>query len=245
MKGTKEFYFSITRVSLTENSNFAISANDVATNGKALKYTDLKKANVGINQTVNGKLKRMKAGRDYNRAKIEYYIDRDGDFKISEDDGKPLDINSTETVSEFSKDGYVTILVRVPAAEESNKCTYEGYVDGYFRASLYSIRGAKVTSLKDRVFGEYSKGNGESVTLDWSDVEIARLEEYMTITCKNPNDFTNDPQKLQNKTGVVIVPNSYVGNAKIGTASFMIKGTGKYSGTKKVTFKIVSKDKAR
>ncbi len=258
LKGTKEFYFSITRVSLTENSNFAISANDVATNGKALKYTDLKKANVGINQTVNGKLKRMKAGRDYNRAKIEYYIDRDGDFKISEDDGKPLDINSTETVSEFSKDGYVTILVRVPAAE-SNKCTYEGYVDGYFRASLYSIKGAKVTSLKDRVFGEYSKGNGESVTLDWSDVEIARLEEYMTITCKNPNgedvlecqertgkyDFTNDPQKLQNKTGFVIVPNSYVGNAKIGTASFMIKGTGKYSGTKKVTFKIVSKDKAR
>ena len=67
-------------------------------------------------------------------------------------------------------------------------------------------------------------------------------KEIMWIR-KAETEYLVRPSILETE-GFVIVPNSYKKNNKVGTASFIIRGTGKYAGTKRVTFKILSKQQS-
>ena len=61
---------------------------------------------------------------------------------------------------------------------------------------------------------------------------------------KADTEYQIRPNVLDSGDGFLIVPNSYKKNNKVGTASFEIRGTGKYAGTKRVTFKILSKQQS-
>ncbi len=254
LSGKRNFTFKITPADMTEDINFSISAKEVATGGKDLVYADLKKAGVGVMQSVNGKNKKLSAGRDYDKNAVKYYIDMNNNYEIDDSDIEITDkITSKDTVNEFKEKGFLTILVRVHALESNPKCNYRGYVDGYFRVAMWDIKKVKVTNIKPRVFGKnYKKGNGKSTPMTWTDTEVAKIEDYITfkywtgksdetLLCQDLiGAYTYDSTYLD-KDGFAIVPNSYKKNEKVGTANFTIKGTGKFVGTKKVSFAIVNK----
>ncbi|MBD5451814.1 MAG: fibronectin type III domain-containing protein [Lachnospiraceae bacterium] len=265
--GKKEFTFTITAAEMTDNTDIVVSAKDIATNGKELKYSDLKKSKITVTQsyTAKGKVKskKLSAGRDYDKNTIEYYIDKNNNYVIDEgvDEKITEKLTSKDTVSDFTK-GYMTVLVRVHSASNNPKCNYkEGYVDGYFRAAQYDINKAKFVNLMPRVYGNnWKEGNGLSVAIDWSDTEVAKIEQYIDFSYKTSegeaslvcNDRIGDYKKNKSNAakyyamdGFVIDTDSYKKNDRVGTASFTIVGTGKYAGTKKVTFKIVSKETAK
>ena len=291
LTGKKEIPFTITPAEMTGNADIVVSAKDIATNGKDLMYADLKKTSINVTQSylVNGKTRTRKltAGRDYDKKTIEYYIDRNDNYVIDEGVDELVDITKKEVIAGFKEKGYLTVLVRVRSANDNPKCSYvEGYVDGYFRAALYDINKAKVINKKSRVYGmNWKDGNGLSVSIDWSDTEVAKIEDYLDIRLKtlendSEEETTETPSTEENaedkaldaklgkklecvdrigaykmnisnaaecyaKDGFVIDTDSYSKNNKVGTATFTIVGTGKFAGTKKVTFKIVSKDTAK
>lgn len=266
LTGKLDKQFTINKANLSD-PDFNITAKDVVTSGKDLTVGDLTKANIGITQSVNGKQKKL-ATRDYDKNNIQYYIDVDGDYKITGNDisvsltDKKAKIddkiagkneNDGKTYKTFGAQGYLTILVRVPA---TNNGSYTGTKDGYFRAAKWSVARAAVKNVYPRVFGKHWKtGSGVSTSITWSDAdaEQAQLAEYITVTCKLDSGapetldctdpigaYTYDTSKLE-KDGYAIVPGSYKKNDRVGTASFTIIGTGKYAGTKKVTYKIINK----
>lgn len=252
LTGKIERSFTVAKTSMTGNPDFNVTYKDVITNGKPLTYADLKKANIGITQMVNGKAKKLSAGRDYDKDNVEYYIDADGDYKLTEADGKPVDITSKSAVQAFADKGYVTVLVKVRAAAGS-ECGYTGELVDWFRAAKWGIQKAKVENLRPRIFGKnYKKGNGLSTPMTWTDTEVAKIEDYLKFTCQTEKGieevtcqdligaYTYDNDYLS-KDGFAIVPNSYKKNDRVGMASFTIIGTGKYAGTKKVSFKIINK----
>ncbi len=252
LTGKIERSFKIVKTSMTGNPDFNVTYKDVITNGKPLTYADLKKANIGITQMVNGKTKKLSAGRDYDKNNVEYYIDVDGDYKLTEADGKPVDITSKNAVQAFKEKGYVTVLVKVRAIND-DKCGYTGELVDWFRAAEWGIQKAKVENLRPRIFGKnYKKGNGLSTPMTWTDTEVAKIEDYLKFTCQTEKGmeevkcqdligaYTYDNDYLS-KDGFAIVPNSYKKNDRVGMASFTIIGTGKYAGTKKVSFKIINK----
>ncbi len=252
LTGKIEQSFNIAKTNMEGNPDFNVTYKDVITNGKPLTYADLKKANIGITQMVNGKAKKLSAGRDYDKDKVEYYIDVDGDYKLTEADGKPVDITSKSAVQAFADKGYVTVLVKVRAAAGS-ECGYTGELVDWFRAAKWGIQKAKVENLRPRIFGKnYKKGNGLSTPMTWTDTEVAKIEDYLKFTCQTEKGieevtcqdligaYTYDNDYLS-KDGFAIVPNSYKKNDRVGMASFTIIGTGKYAGTKKVSFKIINK----
>lgn len=214
LKGKKEITFNITPAEMTENTDIAVSAKDIATNGKPLKYSDLKRPVITVTQSyvAKGKIKtkKLSAGRDYDKTQIHYYIDTnnncvldDAEIKNAEVTDKVLS-NAKDTVSEFEKNGgYVTVLVRVgddSQTQENTQYNYKGYVDGYFRAALYDINKAKFVNKKSRVYGtNWKTGNGLSVTIDWSDTEVARLEDYIDIRYKIPGDTSAEDSSLTDK----------------------------------------------
>lgn len=252
LTGKKDITFSISKASMTDNIDFSVTAKEITTGGKDLKYSDLRKAGVGVTQSINKKNKKLSAGRDYDKDAIKYYIDTNDNYEIDDKDIEITSkITSNETVNEFKEKGYLTILVRVEAMESNPKCFYTGHADGYFRAAMWNIAKVRITNIKPRVFGRnYKKGNGQSTPMTWTDTEVAKLEDYITfkywtdkeevLTCQDLiGAYTYDSTYLD-KDGFAIVPNSYKKNNQCGTASFMIKGTGKFAGTKKVTFSIVN-----
>jgi len=249
--------FTINKANMTDNPDISVSAKDVITSGKDLTIGDLTRANPGLTQLVNGKQKKLAANRDYNKNEIEYYIDMDNDYKLTDKDKL---INTAdkekkkEKISEFDAKGYLTILVKIKAADGN----YEGEKVGYFRAAKWSIARIKVENLKPRIFGKnWKQASGLSTPITWSDAEVAKIADYIKITHKldgkgepavvNCVDiigaYTYDTSYFD-LDGFAIVPNSYKKNDKVGTASFTIIGTGKYAGTKKVTFKIINKEQA-
>ena len=276
LTGKTERSFTINKASLSD-PDFSITAKDVVTSGKDLMVGDLTKSNIGITQTVNGREKKL-AARDYDKNNIQYYIDVDGDYKITESDisvsltdkkakiddiiaGKNESDSNSNSKNEsdsknyktFDGQGYLTILVRVAAMENGD---YKDAKDGYFRAAKWSVARATVKNDIPRIFGKHWKtGSGVTTPITWSDAdaEQAELANYIKVTCKldgpTPETldctdaigaYTYDTSKFE-KDGYAIVPGSYKKNDRVGTASFTIIGTGKYAGTKKVSYKIINK----
>lgn len=259
LKGSKSYDFKIERASMQEYSElFSITAREVATNGKDLYCSDLKKANVIPTQLVGKKAKKLLAGRDFDKKNgIQYYIDKNENYVIDEDELKnPIDVNAKTKIEEFTQEkGYLIILVRVNAmpVSQNAKCSFDGYVDGWFRVALYNVSKVKVKIKKPRVFGmNYALGNGESQSMVW-DTETAKIDDYLDILYGNDTTpmkcvdllgrYTYDRSILK-QDGFAIVANSYKKNDRVGTASFTIQGTGRYVGTKKIPFTIISKNAA-
>ena len=281
LKGKREFTFTVNPSPMSEDRGISVSAKDIATNGKELKYSDLKKAKITVTQTVGLKSKRLAAGRDYDK-NIKYYIDMDGDYKITEGVDHEVDITSKDPVPESEFDttkGYMTVLIRISAAKDNPKCYYgEGSVDGYFRVGTMDLSKAKIIYItgQNRVFGqEINESDGKTSAYSW-DTVIADIDKYVALTYDskyNPNKKPSNPDEsmtleerkdsgkevmwirkaeteylvrpnILETDGYVMVPNSYKKNDRVGTASFEIRGTGKYAGTKRVTFKILSKQAA-
>ena len=293
LTGTKELPFNITQVELTNNTDIVVSAKDIVTNGKldlngdpVLYSSDLKRSTINVTQSYMAKgiakTKKLSAGRDYDKTTIEYYIDMNNNYVIDPEEDQKVDITAkNEEIALFKTQGYVTALVRVYALDNP-KCNYskDSYVDGYFRVAMYDINKAKVVNNKSRVYGmNWKDGNGLSVAIDWSDVEVAKIEDYIDIRYKiagetpaEDSNLTEEEKQIEAKLGkllscndrigdykrnlsnaakyyamdgFVIDTDSYKKNDRVGTASFTIIGTGKFAGTKKVTFKIVNKETAK
>lgn len=283
LKGKREFTFTVKPSPMSEEKGISVSAKDIVTNGKEIKYSDLKRARITVTQTVGLKSKRLAAGRDYDK-NIKYYIDMDGDYKITENVDHEVDITSKNPIAEFdTTKGYMTVLIRITAAKDNPKCYYgEGFVDSYFRVGTTDISRAKVIYItgQNRVFGqEINESDGKMSAYSW-DTVVADIDKYVALTYDskyNPNkkpklkpsdpdeSMTLEERKESGKEvmwirkteteylirpnvletdGYVMVPNSYKKNDRVGTASFEIRGTGKYAGTKRVTFKILSKQAA-
>ncbi len=107
-----------------------------------------------------------------------------------------------------------------------------GYYSGFYSVT-YRVADSKISSAKAAI---------ADVTYTGAFIEFDPASD------KFANDFVIYVGKYKN-TGTIlkygtdyeIVPGSYANNNKKGTATVVIKGIGKYSGTKKVSFKIVSK----
>jgi len=102
------------------------------------------------------------------------------------------------------------------------KGNYEGEKEVSYRIVAADIAKAKVKVL-DKSY------SGSSVTLDAADLEV-------TIAKEGTLNMVSD----DNADGYRIV--SYQTNVKVGKATIVLKGCGKYGGTKKVTFKINPKE---
>lgn len=258
LTGKKSFAFTIEKASL-DDADITLTVGDMSTGGRStLTYGYLKNASITLKQSANGKNKKLSAIHDYNGAGIEYYIDMNGNYEIDETDKKIEDDMLKQNVEEFdSSKGWLTVLIRVPAATDDPQCYFkESYVDGYFRVGTFQIRSAKVIQKADRVFGkEYNATSGETSALTF-DTVLANFNDYITVTYKDTNtkktetltwsssnDYETHPELLEND-GFIIVPNSYKANTKIGTASVQIRGTGKYAGTTRISFKIITKAQA-
>lgn len=255
LKGKIEKPFTVGKVSMHDNPDFDVSSKDVITYGKPLYSTDLKKAGVGLTQSVNGKKKKLSASRDYNKDEIEYYIDMDDDYELTEDVDLFVDTAVKSEITQFAEKGYVTVLVKVKAKEGSN---YSDECVDYFRAAMWGVSKVRIRNFRPRIFGKnYKRGNGQSTSMVF-DTEVAKIEDYIEIKYKTKNPTTNLPEveelkcvdligaytydnSIFDSDGFAIVPDSYKKNDKVGTASFTIIGTGKYAGTKKVSFKIINK----
>ncbi len=154
-------------------------------------------------------------------------------------------------------DGYVDSYFRV-GTTDINKAKII-YIDGQNRVFGQEINesdGTRLDSNWDTVRADIDKYI--AVTLDTKynpnknpsnpnkgmtlDERKKSGKEIMWIR-KAETEYLVRPNILETE-GFVIVPNSYKKNNKVGTASFIIRGTGKYAGTKRVTFKILSKQQS-
>ena len=147
-------------------------------------------------------------------------------FTITDENGKKLAAKTDfdKAVKYFSDDACTSEITEEtlePDTEIFVKAeglnNYTGSVVGSYRIAEASISGAKVKAL-DKEF------TGEEVILTESDI---------TVTIKKDT--------LSPDTDYEIVPGSYKNNVNKGTASVVIRGKGKYCGTKTVKFKITSK----
>ena len=171
-------------------------------------------------------------------AKDVVWASKKGNYKttvtVTDKDGKKLSLNTDYSLSfstnpsgtpELGKDakvdlgpeGYTTVYVIV-AASENAKCAYEGSVPGSFRLCEKDI-GKFSATVGERTF------TGREVTITGDDIEWKSGKTDLNLT--EGSDFE-------------IVKDSYDKNVNKGTASVMVKGKGKYCGTKKVTFKITT-----
>ena len=258
LKGTITKEFTISEADMTDNPDFAVTGKNIITNGNALKYADFKKINAAVTHSWDGKARKLAPNRDYLKDDIEYYID-DGDYKFDAAKDKLININQNGEVIEadkFTENGYATIFIRVKADESpNNKSSYKGECVGMVRAAMWDIGKATSINKAPRIFGKnYEKGNGYSAPMVF-DTLVAPIGDYIEINyrSKGGNEtlqcvdlvgkYTYD-FSVYDTSGFAVVPNSYKKNTKVGTASFTVVGTGKYAGTKKVTFKIINKEKA-
>lgn len=100
----------------------------------------------------------------------------------------------------------------------TGKGSYEGTMEATYRIAPSSFSSAKITIAPQSY-------TGSAVTLTEKDITV-RLGKDTVLT------YGKDYE---------IVEGSYKNNAKKGTASVMIRGTGDYAGTKTVKFKITAK----
>ncbi|MBO4902983.1 MAG: hypothetical protein J5518_09345 [Lachnospiraceae bacterium] len=230
---------------LYEGTDYTLAyANNTAVGGaKAPTIKITGKGNfTGVNDSktfVIGKANLADAGITVT-AKDIVWANKKGNYKttvtVADKDGKVLKLN-TDYVLSFSTDpsgtpalgkddkvnlgaeGYTTVYVTV-SASESAKCTYEGSISGTtFRLCENDI-GKLTATVADRIF------TGRAVTIAGNDIKWKSGKTDLNLT--EGTDFE-------------IIKESYEKNVDKGTASVMVKGKGKYSGTKKVTFKIQTK----
>ena len=134
------------------------------------------------------------------------------------------DASGNETGTELKDSTYVasagsTIRVKVTAAE--GNANYKGEAIRDYRVVTKNIASASV-NIRAKAYTGY---------------EIRLTEEDFTKIKIGSDNLTLG-------TDFVIVENSYTNNIQKGKASVTIKGIGNYGGTKKVTFKITTRQLA-
>lgn len=150
-------------------------------------------------------------------AKLANNRDYEVKYYVANEAGVDEEKTKTDTVA-IGETGYTTVKMVATAKENSN---YTGTVETTYRVVQASISGAKVT-VQARVY------TGKEITIDAQDFTKVRVG---TTDLVYGQDYE-------------VVEDSYVNNVKKGTASVTIKGLGNYGGTKKVTFKITSRQLA-
>ena len=210
-EGTMEIPFKINKKALNKIKD--ISASDVAyKNAKNNWYSK-----VNITDTNGVKLAE---GVDY---RVEYHkVDINGDILTKDD---KVDV------------GQVITAVIYPI--DSGACNYMvGTMNGPGSAAVhltttYKVRDkagvkdiSKVTfKAKDGVYFEYSEG------------KPVEIDPYLVnVTYKEGKDVKQLKGYGDNRDYDII---AYYNNINVGTATAILKGKGDYTGTKKVTFKIV------
>ncbi|MDE7132399.1 MAG: hypothetical protein K2O65_11460, partial [Lachnospiraceae bacterium] len=191
-------------------------------------YTGTITENFDIGVQDIGKLEVTVADKAYNsRKKGSYYYSVP---KVYDFDGKQLksgkdytvrytneatgqEIGKTDTVENGTK-----IRVTVAAKENSS---YEGTL-----SRTYLVRDAK--DVKDISKVKYDKIAAQQYTGSSIEPEV----KFYTMTGKTKNYLTEEDYEII----------GYYDNIKRGTATILIRGTGVYSGTKSITFKITSAD---
>ncbi|MCR4651383.1 MAG: hypothetical protein K5662_06470 [Lachnospiraceae bacterium] len=164
----------------------------------------------------------LKAGTDYDLKKARYYLAEDAAV-IRKKGESPTELHAGDEV--FKTD---TILINESnAAVKGNGVSiricvagcknYIGHQECEYRLISKNIASAK---LAKSITKEY-KGEAVTLTVD----EIILMDGKTQIS-------TDDYE---------IVPGSYRNNNKKGTASVTVRGINGYGGTKKITFKIVSR----
>lgn len=191
-------------------------------------YTGTITENYDINVQDIGKLEITVADKAYNRKKKgNYYYsvpkvyDFDGKLLKSDkdytvkytDEATGQEIGKTDTVENGTQ-----IRVTVTAKEDSS---YEGTL-----SRTYYVRDAK--DVKDISKVKYDKIAAQQYTGSSIEPEV----KLYTLTGKTKNYLTEEDYEIIGNYN----------NIKRGTATVLIRGTGAYSGTKSITFKITPAD---
>ena len=222
---------------LTEGADYTLTySNNSAIGGKkepTVKVTG-KGSFTGSAEKTFGIVKAgMKEAGIRISAKDVLYSNRAGNWKtavtVTDPDGRKLTEKTDCTLEFFTRDETgdkaigktdkllpgTTVYVKATAADGEKSC-YSGYVTGTYRIYANDI-GKLTASVKNQ---EYT---GRPVTIS--------SEDIVWKSGKNPvEDVT-----------FVFDWNSYEKNVNKGTASVTVHGTGEYGGTKKLSFKIDTK----
>jgi hypothetical protein len=167
-------------------------------------------------------------GRDYEKT-AKYYISDDAVNFIEITDADKTQVMSSYITAKYPKLDFAAngIFIKTEIKLAGN---YSGTYSVIYRVAGTSISGAKA-KISDQIY------TGEEIYFDNGDLKI--LEENFVIYMGTKLTKENT---LKYGTDYIIDESSYKNNFNAGTASVVIRGVGKYSGTKKVTFKIVKKN---
>ncbi|MBD5401931.1 hypothetical protein HDR58_03895, partial [bacterium] len=160
--------------------------------------------------------------KDYTLA--YYDMTEKADEPSTEADGDNEDKEEGTPISNINKftDGKAGSVIKVVATAVEGS-GYTGKATRY-----YSIRENDFGKVKIKVANK--EFTGKAVTLTADDITITGA----TLTLQESADSETD--------GYYIDPASYVNNIKKGTAKVTLIGTGKYAGSKTVSFKITAKE---
>ena len=168
--------------------------------------------------------KTLSKGNDFEKT-IEYSISADGEtFKdITDADMK---VNLCDYIADnFPGCDYASegLTVKVEVTLKGN---YEGTCSGTYRIAATNISTVK-SEIADQAF------TGEAITFNTASADFDDIFDIYT-------KVNGVRTKLVYGVDFEIVEDSYNKNTDKGTASVMIRGLGKYAGTKKLSFKIVA-----
>ncbi len=215
--------FKVTKAVIADkDGSLTVTAADQIYNGtaKTKLSTFLKAPTV---KDTDGKS--LTANTDYEKA-VKYSISADGTtfVDITEDDLKT-------NLNDFIADKFPTLNYEakglIVKAEITLKGNYEGSYSGTYRIASANISTVKA-AIADQIF------TGEDIVFDPTSADFNDIFDIYIMV-------KNVKTKLVYGVDFEIVEGSYDKNIKKGTASVTIRGLGKYTGTKKVTFKIVAK----
>ena len=218
MTGTLNGEFTVTKHPLNET---VLTVNDVS--------YDAKKKGSYYRPKFTLKYGKIKLGtKDYDSASVSYTYEQDVWVKSGKKTelrfaGDP--VKDTDTVPEGS-----ALRLRISARETGN---YSGDISCVYRvvAKPYQISSA---SVKFRVTGsDGTEKLQKSLTKEYTGRAVMLEESELCLTVK----ISGSTYELQPQDYEIV---SYSSNIKKGTAKAVIKGTGKFGGTKTVSFKIGS-----
>ncbi|MBO5208746.1 MAG: Ig-like domain-containing protein [Lachnospiraceae bacterium] len=203
--------------------NFRITDGDMSdANGKIIMtakdvvYKNKKNAYKTTVVLTDANGKKLQAGKDYEKTLIYTYAE---DTFLCGTDGGIIVRNAGELVESTDiPDAGTTIKVTV-----KGKGAYAGGETQSELSTTYRITSADISKAKVKVSAKVYN-NGRPVTL---------TEENLVITLNGAT--------LKLGEDYVIDETTYTNNTKKGKATVVIKGTGNYGGTKKITFTIGSK----
>ena len=218
------YYAVIQKTVIDGDGSFELTAADKnLASGKVSKVSKLLQI-PKIKDSATGKA--LKKSTDYD-TEINYYIgvDRDEMIYISSDDKK----------KDFG--AYFKELFPDSNYEESGvyiKAEYKlaGYFTGSY-STIYRVADSKISSAKADIISVTYTGNA----FEFDSKSPTFATDFVIYVGKNKSSGTI----LEYGTDYKIVEGSYKDNIKKGKATVTIIGLGKYSGTKNVSFKIVSK----